>query len=163
MTGPNARCTPALLFAAALLGLFAGCADDEPPAAEPLFPADYAGSYSEVRNCRQSGDHNLNIIRVLASPDALAPYQDRDQPFFAGAVVLKEEYDFGDSSCSGPIKQWTVMVKQAQGSAPAALDWKWQQVDAQRNVDSEDAAGCINCHSGCTDTSGGYDYTCTVP
>lgn len=154
----------AAVFVAALC--LAACADDETttePAVEPLFAADYASSYTEVRDCRQSGDHDLNIIRVLAAPAALAPYRDRDQPFPEGAVVLKEEYDFGDTTCTGPIKQWTVMARLADGSSPDALDWNWQQVDAERNVIGEDIPRCYGCHTGCTPANDGYDHTCAVP
>ena len=111
----------------------------------------------------QSGDHDLNIIRILADPAALSPYQDRNDPFPEGAVVLKEEYDFGDVSCSGPIKQWTVMQRLADDSSPDTLDWRWQQVDAERNVIAQDATRCIGCHTGCTPANDGYDYTCAVP
>lgn len=142
------------------------CADDETttaPDVQPLFAADYASHYTEVRDCRQSGDHDLNIIRVLAAPDALAPYRDRAAPFPEGAVVLKEEYDFGDTTCTGPIKQWTVMQRLADGTSPDALDWKWQLVDAERNVTGEDTPRCYGCHSGCTPDNDGYDHTCAVP
>jgi hypothetical protein len=146
--------------------LLLGCGDDEttvPPSGDPAFPADYLGSYSEVRNCRQSGDHDLNLIRILADPASLAPYRDRDQPFPEGGVVLKEEYDYGDTTCSGPIKQWTVMVRLADGGSPETLGWTWQQIDAQRNVVTENASRCINCHTGCTPAMGGYENTCAVP
>jgi hypothetical protein len=64
-------------------------------------------------------------------------------------VVLKEEYDFGDMSCEGPIKQWTVMRRLATGSSPATLDWTWQRVDEQREVVDQDVPRCIGCHTGC--------------
>lgn len=152
-----------LIGLASLVGL--GCSDpvEPPPGPPPLFPADYAATYEEVRDCRQSGDHDLNIIRILADPAALGPYLDRDEPFPVGAVVLKEEYDFVDMACEGPIKQWTVMVRLEDDSAPTALDWRWQRVDAQRNVVAEDEPRCYGCHTGCTDAAGGYDYTCAVP
>jgi hypothetical protein len=153
-------------LALSLIGLVTGCPDDEPidpPTPDPAFPPDYASSYTEVRDCRQSGDHDLNVVRILADPAALAPYRDRDQPFAAGAVVLKEEYDFGDTSCTGDIKQWTVMVRLDEGSAPDTLDWKWQQVDAARNVVGEDTPRCYGCHTGCTPATDGYEHTCAVP
>jgi hypothetical protein len=143
-----------------------GCpADDgqEDSGPEPDFPADYASSYEEVRNCRGSGDHDLNNIRILASPSALAPYQDRLVPFPVDAVVLKEEYDFGDLTCEGPIKQWTVMRRLPDGSSPDTLDWAWQRVDLERNVVDEDAARCINCHSSCGLEPDGYEWTCAMP
>ena len=154
-----ALCAPLL---AAGLGLI-GCPGDEDPIVEPDFPADYASSYVEVRDCRGSGDHDLNNIRILASPSALAPYRDRLDPFPEGAVVLKEEYDFGDFSCEGPIKQWTVMRRLADDSAPDTLDWAWQRVDAERVVVDEDGQRCIGCHTGCGVEPEGYEWTCAVP
>jgi hypothetical protein len=155
-----------LLAASAALWL-AACGDDEsttssggPP---PLFPANYAASYTEVRDCRNSGDHDLNVIRVLADPAALDAYQNRDAPLPVGAILLKEEYEFGDESCSGPLVQWTVMQRLEAGSSPDALDWHWQRVDAERNVVGVDTPKCYGCHSGCTPEAGGYENTCTVP
>lgn len=131
--------------------------------AEPAFPEDYDASYVEVRNCRGSGDHDLNNIRILVDPTAQAPYEGRVDPFPVGAIVLKEEYDFGDTTCSGELKQWTVMRKLATDSSPETLDWAWQQVDAERNVVDEDAARCIACHQGCGIAPDGYDWTCSIP
>lgn len=149
-----------LLFALACIAA-SGCADDG--GGGPVFPEDYLATYTEVRDCRQSGDHDLNRIRVLAGPNAVDAYVNRDQPFPVGAVVLKEEYDFADSTCSGAIKQWTVMQKREANSAPEQLDWFWQRVDSERNVVGEDTPRCYGCHTGCTPAMGGYDHTCTVP
>lgn len=145
------------------LGLlvFTGCPED--PGEVPDFPEDYASSYVEVRDCRGSGDHDLNNIRILASPSALVPYQDRAEPFPVDAVVLKEEYDFGDLTCSGPIKQWTVMRRLPTGSSTETLDWAWQQVDLERRVVEEDAQRCIGCHQACGVGPDGYDWTCALP
>ena len=117
-----------------------------------------------MRNCRRSGGaHDINHVRVLADPNAVAIYNDRSGPFPEGAVVLKEEYDFGDSTCSGPILQWSVMVKRAAGTSPETLDWQWQRVDRLGNVASEDDSRCIGCHEGCGVAPDGHDGTCTVP
>lgn len=159
--------TRRIIGAALSLALLAGCDDettsDPTGGEEPAFPADYAASYTEVRDCRQSGDHDLNIIRILADPAALTPYLDRAEPFPEGAVVLKEEYEFDDMTCSGAIKQWTVMVRLADGAAPDELDWKWQKVDAERNIASEDEPRCYGCHTACTADNDGYEHTCAVP
>jgi hypothetical protein len=161
MMGMTYRILP---LALALLAM-SGCpADDgQDDGVEPDFPADYANTYVEVRNCRGSGDHDLNNIRILASPSALEPYQGRLEPFPVDAVVLKEEYDFGDFTCEGPIKQWTVMRRLPDGSSPDTLDWAWQEVDLERNVVDEDGAGCINCHQGCGLEPDGYEWTCSIP
>jgi hypothetical protein len=132
----------------------AACGDDA------LFPADYADTYTEVRNCRRSSDHDLHYIRVLADPDALAPYRDRLAPFPVGSIVLKEEYDFADGDCTGPILEWTVMQKTASA---ARLGWHWQRVDADGAIKTDNSSLCSNCHSGCTPDVDGYDATCAVP
>jgi hypothetical protein len=152
-----------LALSAALL--LAACDDGEPPPEEPqpLFPADYAKTYTEVRACRQGGEHELNTIRVLADPAAKDPYLNRDAPFPTGAVVLKEEYDFSDMTCEGPILKWTVMARLEAGSSPKTLDWQWQEVDQDRNIVGDDTPKCYGCHTSCTPEVDGYEYTCTVP
>jgi hypothetical protein len=138
------------------------CADDSPGGPAPLFPADYAASYTEVRDCRGSTEHELNNIRVLAAPDALVPYRDRVAEFPEAALVLKEEYDFGDTECSGEIIRWTVMARLAPGSSAQTLDWYWQDVDGSRRVVSENESRCIGCHQGCGGAPEGYAGTCAV-
>ena len=145
---------------AVLLLVVAACSGD---ASKPLFPTDYASTYTEVRNCRPSVEHGAVTIRVLAAPDALVPYTGRTQPFPTGAILLKEEYADSDDTCAGPIKQWTVMQKIADGSAPTLLDWHWQKVDAKHHVILEDDDTCIACHQMCDAAHGGYLNTCTVP
>ena len=145
--------------------LFLGCSD-EPPVngtTGPSFPASYAATYKEVRNCRPSGDHDLNRVRVLADPAAFGPYSKRDAPFPVGAVVIKEEYDIGDTNCKGPITLWTVMKRLAKDSSPKTLDWRWEKVDAKRTVVETDTPRCYGCHTGCTVAAGGYENTCEVP
>ncbi|MCX4241357.1 cytochrome P460 family protein [Paraliomyxa miuraensis] len=135
--------------------------DDGGPA--PLFPEDYDASYVEVRNCRGSGDHDLHNIRILVDPSGLAAYEGRAEPFPEGSVVMKEEYDFGDVSCSGEIVQWTVMRKLAEGSGEPTLGWQWQELDLDRRVVEEDGQRCIACHTGCGVPPDGYDGTCSIP
>jgi len=130
---------------------------------DPFFAAEYLATYTEVRNCRQSGDHDLNMVRMLADPASLGPYQDRLEPFPEGAVVLKEEFEFGDLDCTGPIKQWTAMRRLASGSNPSMLDWSWQRVDSARAVVELDAPRCAGCHRGCGVPPDGYEGTCAVP
>ncbi len=146
--------------------ILTGCPDDppvDPPAEEPLFPADYADHYVEVRDCRQSGDHDLNLIRILADPTALDAYQNRDVPIPVGGILLKEEYEFDDTDCSGAIKQWTVMQRLEPGTNAETLDWRWQEVDADRKIVGEDTPRCYGCHTACTPDADGYEYTCAVP
>lgn len=153
-----------LLSIAAVALLAPACTSSDGAKSDgPSFPADYASSYQEVRNCRQSSEHDLNRVRVLADPAALDAYRSRDREFPVGAVVLKEEYDVSDPTCSGPIKQWTVMQRLAKGSSAGTLDWRWEQVSSAREVVARDAPRCIGCHTGCTADAGGYENTCEVP
>jgi hypothetical protein len=150
---------PVLIAVALACG---GDGDDGGSSPAPAFPADYAASYSEVRDCRSSGEHQLNRIRVLVDAAALGPYRDRDADFPVGAVVLKEEHGFADTDCIEPPVRWTVMTRLAAGSSPETLDWAWQDVDAARRVTSENASSCISCHTGCGVPPEGYLGTCTV-
>ena len=131
--------------------------------ASPLFPADYATRYVEVRGCRPSSDHDLTRIRVLADPQAASVYVMRDRQFPVGTVLLKEERDYADATCSGSIERWSVMVQLAPGSSPSTLDWRWQQVDAARAVIEHDEPRCFGCHTNCGQPPDGYLGTCTVP
>jgi hypothetical protein len=159
----------AVLVALALASACGGGAGDddgddgEVDAGVPLFPADYADSFVEVRGCRASADHLLDRIRVLADPAALAPYQDRDDAFPEGAVVLKEEYDPTDLACEGEIVRWTVMVRLPEGASSDTLDWRWQDLDGERAVVSQDDVRCYGCHSSCGRPPDGHDGTCAVP
>ncbi len=139
-----------------LLVLVAACTDDP----VPRFPADYATTYTEVRGCRSSSDHELHRIRVLADPAALGPYTTRTSAFPVESIVLKAEYDFGDTACSGPPIEWTVMQKVA---TPEDLGWVWQRVAADRSVTTENDPLCITCHTSCGVAPDGYDGTCTMP
>ncbi|MGE5307422.1 MAG: cytochrome P460 family protein, partial [Hyphomicrobiales bacterium] len=129
----------------------------------PVFPADYAATYQQVRNCRLSLEHDLMYIRVLASPDALAAYNGRTAPFPTGAIALKEQYGEDDTTCAGPIVNFTVMQKLAVGSSPATLDWTWQKVGADRRLVDTDITRCTRCHTDCGKPPDGYDGTCTMP
>lgn len=135
--------------------LVAACGDPD-----PRFPADYAATYTQVRDCRSSSDHDLHRIRVLADPEALAPYMTRTSAFPVDSVVLKAEYDFGDTNCTGPEIEWTVMQKLA---TPEHLGWVWQRVAADRSVTTENDSLCITCHTSCGIAPDGYDGTCTMP
>lgn len=153
----------ALALGATLASSVACPGDDGDDGPAPDFPASYADDYVEVRNCRGSGDHDLNNIRVLVDPGGQAAYEGRTAPFPEGTVVLKEEHEFSDTTCSGPVVQWTVMRKLAEGSAPDTLGWAWQTVDPERHVVDVDEPRCIGCHQGCGVPPDGYDWTCALP
>jgi hypothetical protein len=134
--------------------------DASPP---PAFPADYQSSYVQVRPCRPSTDHDLNNVKVFADPGSANTYMMRDQPFPTGAVLLKEEYSLSDTSCTGPIFQWTVMVKLPDGSSTTTLDWHWQKVDENHQTLTDDDPRCYSCHRTCGVAPQGYAGTCSPP
>ena|SRR5688572_27262934 len=137
------------------LFLIACGGDDAPPA---LFPETYAATYTEVRNCRNSIDHDLRRIRVLSSPEALTAYTGRTEAFPPMSIVIKVEYE--DMTCSGPIVGFTAMQKLAPGTDPALLDWRWQETDGDLKEIAFEPARCASCHKTCQDS---YDATCTLP
>lgn len=150
-------------FVAAIAMLAAcGGGDDGSIGDPPVFPADYAASYQEVRNCRASIEHGPVRIRVLASPDAVTAYTGRTAPFPVGAILLKEERDDADTVCTGPIVNFTVMQKLADGTDPQQLDWTWQEVDPAMHVRATNPPQCSQCHTSCV-APDGYEHTCTVP
>jgi hypothetical protein len=153
-----------LALAALALAPLVSCSDDgaSDSGPAPLFPADYASSYTEVRDCRSSTEHEFAHVRVLADPQALGAYLGRDSDFPVGSIVLKEEYDIGDTSCAGDVVRWTVMQRLATGSSSATLDWSWQDVQASRRVETADEPRCIGCHTTCGVPPDGYQGTCAV-
>lgn len=161
---PEASTAVVLVAAVVTAAALACSGGSEPSGPEPLFPADYASSYVEVRDCRLSIEHDLTPIRVLADPQAALVYQSRQGDFAPGAIVLKEEFDASDTTCSGPVQRWTVMVRHPSGASPETLDWQWQEVLAQgRRVENENEARCITCHTGCGVPPDGFLGTCTAP
>jgi hypothetical protein len=158
------RAVLSILAAALISPVLVACGDDGGETGDPpVFPEDYAATYQQVRNCRASLDHDIHKIRVVVSPDAMAAYTGRTAPFPAGAIVLKEEYATSDTTCAGPVVQWTVMQKLPAGSSPASLDWTWQEIGANGRTTDKDIRRCIGCHTSCGKPPEGHDGTCTVP
>ena len=144
--------TRATSIVALLAALLSGCPSPEP--AEPVFPADYAASFVEVRDCRRSPEHELAFIRVLASPDTAATYLSRTGTFAEGAVVLKEEYV--DADCAD-LLGWTAMRREGDG-------WRWQEVASDRVVVEDGAIErCETCHARCVAPDQGFEGTCAEP
>lgn len=148
---------------AALVFLACACsggdATDEKDTTVPDFPADYRDSFVEVRSCRPSGDHNLNTVRVLSTPSAAEAYRTHRGSFDVGDVLLKEEFEFGDSDCSGAAVGWTSMLRLPD--EPAGVDgWRWQRVDAGRHVVEVDGSACMGCHASCGVAPDGHESTC---
>lgn len=163
------RYTPHPWLALAALAALGACGDDEaaspsppPVMAEPLFPADFQATFQEVRDCRPSSEHDLGRVRVYADAQALGPYTTREGAFEQGATLVKEEYDGTDSECEGPVTQWTVMQRLADGDSPGTLGWRWQRLSAERTVVTQDDPRCVGCHTACNAPEG-YSNTCAVP
>lgn len=129
---------------------------------EPVFPANYRETYTEVRNCRSSIEHGPFTIRVLADPIGLAPYLNNENPLPVGSVIVKEEYGGLDCDDLADLVQWRVMRKEAPGFDPADGDWHWQIVRASdRTVTDDTKLTCIRCHS--VEECLARDYQCTEP
>lgn len=148
-------------IALAITAVVTGCGSDDSGSDDALYPRDYRKTYQEVRTCRFSLEHNSVRMRVLASPDAVVPYDGRTEPFPPGAVVLKEEFDADDTACANTLRRVTVMRKLPVGVAPADLDWEWQEADGNHEATGRPIRGCTSCHTDCSMM--GYDGTCTVP
>ena len=89
----------------------AGCSggDPSPDAELSLVPADYS-SFSEVQGCRNSVDHELTKIRTLADPSTKNACLGR-MPFPTGGIFIAEERDIDETTCTGPILSWSIMIK----------------------------------------------------
>lgn len=140
--------------------LLIACSDDaavESPA--PIFPADFADSWQEARDCRFSHDHELRSIRVFADVDAFEPYTQWSKPFPVGATLVKLEYD--DDQCQNLIG-FSAMQKLESGAAPDDYDWKWQKLDAKRRVDESGdiPTRCVTCHRYHCREPYGFDLAC---
>jgi len=140
-----------------------GCSAPPDDAPETLLPDDYAATFTEVRNCRRSADHDLNFIRIVADAEAAPRYLARDRPFPAGSVIVKEEYDPIDDTCSLALIGWTVMVSQGPGGAPDTLDFEWQRLAEDKVPVDKTTGHCVSCHTDCGGPPDGYLGTCAVP
>ena len=160
---PPARLPVLVAAAVALLG----CNDDPgPPIPVPLVPLGVESTWQEARKCRTSHEHWLHSVRVVVNPLAWKAYTSwlpldpANTPFPVGSVVVKPEYD--DQFCKNLIG-YTVMRKEPAGYWPAANDWHWQRLDANRKIleDGKLAKSCASCHQSHCDPPAGYDFTCT--
>lgn len=162
---PRAWLVPVLsLLSGATVALsLLACSDDggtepDPEPAVPAFPADFRGSFSQVRDCRETAEHGIGrYIDVWADPAAAQAYLDGASSFEVGTVLVKPIYL--DETCDpASIVSYVVMVKAEPGFAPDTHDWLWQSVDADRRVTEEgDLAECTGCHGACVTR----DYACT--
>lgn len=136
-------------------------ASDAEPLPEPFFPEDFAKTYTLVRDCRRSIDHDLRYILVMADDLAVGPYKSRKKPFPVGSTLVKIEHQ--DELCTTPSR-YTAMQRQEPGAATESGDWLFQRVTLDRVAyqDSKAVAQCVSCHETCGPPDG-YDWTCAAP
>lgn len=128
----------------------------------PVFATDYRDTFTMVRDCRQSIDHDLVFVQIWASPDAVDPYLARTDRLPDGSLFVKEE--FTDPLCAGEMRRWTAMRR--EDDAYPLLDGWHFQVRATDGAVLEDGAieDCVSCHlNECGGTESGFDGTCSDP
>ncbi len=147
-------CLP-LLSVSLLLAL--GCAEEGDPTTPPLYPVDFAATYTEVRDCRPTNDHGFgSFIRVYANPEAAAAYTAGSYPFAVGTTLVKGIYV--DERCT-ELESVSAMKKvgAAENSASA---WEWQETAPSGAPLADRKKLCTSCHTSCTE---GRDMACTDP
>jgi hypothetical protein len=158
---PRTRRGLAMLLGACALALLpAGCGEEAPSGAQPVFPENPDLVWREIRDCRHSHEHELRFIRVFASPTAEDSYLalSPEVPYPVGATLVKLEYD--DPNCT-TLLGYTALQKLAPGEQPEGGDWMWQRVNAGHEVEEEGAmTRCVNCHAVHCEPPYGYDLTC---
>lgn len=151
------------LLMTGLVALLAVACDDEPAGPEPVFSADWATAYVQVRDCRLSIEHELDHMRVLADPASAARYRrcvtpelPCNEPFPAGAVIVKAQYR--DADCTD-LRRITAVRREPEAPAEAG-GWRWQAAGADGAV-TEDGSlrSCVGCHRGCDPA---YDLMCSM-
>lgn len=139
--------------------------DMGPDPIEPVFPADIS-SWHQARGCRFSHEHELAYINVLVDAAAEEPYRELspDFPYPIGATLVKPAYL--DEDCT-TITGYTAMQKISENTAPDGTGWRWQRLNADREVLEDGVIGsCITCHAHhctpgqCGTPDCGYDLTC---
>jgi hypothetical protein len=142
--------------------MLVACGSDTTDAgADPIFPADFASTFQEVRPCMRSGDHDLNHVRIVVNQTGHDAFVTRSGPFPEGTLIVKVEY--ADPTCSD-LTGYTSMRRDAAGSSPEAGDWTWQRLDENRKVErTGNIPECVSCHATCGFPPDGHDWTCAIP
>jgi hypothetical protein len=139
---------------------FGGTCETPDPTVEPIAPADYRTSFTQVRDCRFSIEHDGVQIRVWANDIAMAAYLAEENPLPVGSVIVKEEF-IGDNCDDDPdLNILSVMRKETSGFDNEDNDWHFQEINpTSRAVITNTKTDCIECHR--NDCSA-RDYMCTV-
>ena len=114
---------------------------------QPVFPANYRATFTQVRDCRFSAAHGGVNVRVWANSTGAQPYIDLANPLPQGSIVVKEEFNGPDCNDDSTLVQWRAMRKEAPGFDPVDGDWHWQRVSLQRVVVFDTKDTCIGCHA----------------
>ncbi len=142
-----------------LLALGCGAEPAAPPVVQSLLPGDYDARFVQVRDCRDSNDHDLNRILVKVEAGLQERYERGPYPFPVGTVIVKEE--FADPGCAQRVG-WTLMYKEAPGYDARFGDWRWQRLDAAGNVKEDGKlARCAGCHA--VASCRARDFACAEP
>ena len=152
------------LAAAILLGATCsvpagGGGGDDGDAIEPIFPANYRETFTEVRDCRFSSSHPPGTIRVFVNEVGLAGYLADTNPLPVGTIVVKETFRGLTCDNDEELDLWSALRKEEAGFDEEDSDWHWQDVQPDRLVLIDTKTRCIGCHRACR----ARDYMCTLP
>lgn len=128
--------------------------------------------YSQVLPCRDSHDHDLRSVRVMANALAaeryvrcvrLAPEQPCAEAFEVGATLVKYEYDL--PGCDPALLvSVTASIRLPDGSFPEGDDWRWLRLNRDLVIEEDGApVRCLDCHrQHCAPPDGrGHELRCT--
>jgi len=148
-----------------LLAALVGCDPDDPTPVEPLYPSDWTTSFTQVRGCRSSPDHDLEYVTLWIDPASQAKFDACVKPgatctgeFDAGAVFLKPQY--ADQACTDLVR---ISAAKKEAGFETVGGWHWQEVlysGKQAKVNEDGALrDCYGCHasSACEDA---FDTRC---
>jgi hypothetical protein len=143
----------------ALAFLLAGCFEQDSPARSTVLPTDYQATFVKARSCRATnGNHDGPYMLVRANSAAKDSYLGGSYPLPAGSVLVAEEYEDPDCNTLAGLK---VMYKEKPGYDSAHADWRWQRLDAYRNLlEDGPLSTCASCHASSCPTR---DLTCSQP
>lgn len=161
----------ALLGGLGLGAGLAGCDDGAAPATPDAYLTweTLALEYAQVLPCRDSHDHDLRSVRILANAAAVERYvqcvrlgHPCDAPFEVGATLVKYEYEL-PGCVPAELVSITVSERLPDGSFPEGGDWRWLRLGPDLKVEEDGAPiRCLDCHrQHCAPPSGlGHELRC---
>jgi hypothetical protein len=141
-----------------------GCAEDSPPETTAIFPPDFTERFTELRDCRQSIEHELEYVKLFVPPDQVAllercvqPDSPCADPLPTGTLLIKPQYL--DAACT-QLLRITAAARVADLPLGDPNAWRWQTVSPAGVVLQDGQPdGCVRCHSAC---SPGFDSRCVM-